>query len=131
MKRPPIELSVPGHIAPADVTALFERVCDGLGRSPADLLICDVASIRRPDAATVDLLARLVLATRRRGGDILVRNASTELLDLLELAGLSGVVPTVPAQDSRRGGRPNIGKKRAVSRKKVIPLIQPSDSSRT
>jgi ABC-type transporter Mla MlaB component len=52
---------------------------------------CDVAGLP-PDAATVDVLARLQLAARRNGRHLCLRNASEELLALLDLAGLRDVV---------------------------------------
>jgi hypothetical protein len=45
-----------------------------------------------PDLAVVNELARLQLAARRLGCSIRLRNACPELWDLLELAGLVGVV---------------------------------------
>jgi ABC-type transporter Mla MlaB component len=44
------------------------------------------------DVAMVDLLARLALATRRRGCDLVLRGAAPELLELIELAGLRDVL---------------------------------------
>jgi hypothetical protein len=45
-----------------------------------------------PDLAVINELARLQLAARRLGCSIRLRNACPELWDLLELAGLVGVV---------------------------------------
>jgi hypothetical protein len=45
-----------------------------------------------PDLAVVDGLARLLLVSRRLGYTIRLRGASTDLLQLLELAGLAGIV---------------------------------------
>jgi hypothetical protein len=42
-----------------------------------------------PDLSTVDELARLALAVRRLGWSLRLRQASGELCDLLELAGLT------------------------------------------
>lgn len=53
---------------------------------------CDVRGFGA-DAATLDVLARLALAARRRGRQLTLRNASPELRDLTALAGLSGVLP--------------------------------------
>jgi hypothetical protein len=55
-------------------------------------ITCDVHGVV-VDAATVDALARLQLAARRRGCLLELRNASPELLDLLEFVGLADVVP--------------------------------------
>jgi ABC-type transporter Mla MlaB component len=46
----------------------------------------------RPDMGVVDQLARLQLEARRLGCSIRLRNVCTELMELLELAGLDDVV---------------------------------------
>jgi ABC-type transporter Mla MlaB component len=51
----------------------------------------DVEALR-VDIATVDWLARLALVARRQGGRLVVRNASAELYELIELAGLADVL---------------------------------------
>lgn len=94
--RPPpatIEVVVGEPFGPADVPWLWDRVRARLsGRSTA-LVTCDVAALDRPDASTVEALARLQLAARRAGCRVLLRHACSELRDLLELMGLSEVVP--------------------------------------
>jgi ABC-type transporter Mla MlaB component len=47
---------------------------------------------RRPDLSVVDGLARLQLAARRAGYSIRLRGAPSQLRELIELAGLSGIV---------------------------------------
>ncbi len=54
-------------------------------------IVCDVGPLR-PDAVTIDALARLQLAAGRRGREIRLRNASSELRELLELVGLADVL---------------------------------------
>jgi anti-anti-sigma regulatory factor len=54
-------------------------------------IVCDVGALA-PDAAAVDALARLQLSARRLGHEILLRDASTELQELLELVGLRDVL---------------------------------------
>jgi hypothetical protein len=49
----------------------------------------------RPGLAVVDELARLQLAARRVGCEIRVWNACPELCELLDLAGLAGVITGV------------------------------------
>lgn len=51
-------------------------------------LSVDVGGLKA-DAATVDALARLALRLRRGGYQIRLRNASDELLELIEFIGLS------------------------------------------
>lgn len=46
-----------------------------------------------PHLGTVDALARLALAARRRGFELRLRRASRELRELVDLAGLAGVLP--------------------------------------
>jgi hypothetical protein len=54
-------------------------------------IVCDVGALA-PDAATVDALARLQLTARRVGHEILLRDASTELQELLDFVGLRDVL---------------------------------------
>ena len=130
MTAPPV-LVIDGPIDHADVVGLCERVRELLEPKDADLVICDVGRLDATGLDAVALLAQLQLAARRSGGRIQVTGASSTLREVLALAGLCDVLGAVPRYASRRGGRPNIGKKRAVSRKNVIPLIRSPDSSRT
>lgn len=52
----------------------------------------DVSDVSRATMGTIDLLARLMLAARRGGGDLRIVGSSEELHDLLELAGLCDVL---------------------------------------
>ena len=88
-----IALVITGPVAPADVSGLCERVRALLECSDADLVVCDVRSIVRPDASTVDALARLQLTARRLGRRVRFRDAGEGLQELLALMGLSDVVP--------------------------------------
>jgi ABC-type transporter Mla MlaB component len=60
--------------------------------APSKVLFCDVRGLR-PDAVTVDALARLQLAARRSGRRVRLRNASAELLELVRFMGLRDVLP--------------------------------------
>jgi hypothetical protein len=60
----------------------------------------DVAELGPCDLEAVDELARIALVARRTGRRICLRGASPELVELIALAGLSGVLP---------GGRVNRG----------------------
>ena len=51
------------------------------------------------DLAVVDELARWQLAARRMGCSVQLRSPSPELRGLIDLAGLSGVLPVVPGVD--------------------------------
>jgi ABC-type transporter Mla MlaB component len=53
---------------------------------------CDLGSVVSADLDLVDRLARLRLDARRRRCRLEIRTANAELVELLELAGLDGVV---------------------------------------
>lgn len=60
------------------------------------LVVCDVGGLAEAGLETVAMLSRLQLTARRRGSSIRVRNASTELHDVLALVGLCRVVGPCP-----------------------------------
>jgi hypothetical protein len=91
-----------GPIARADVAALCERARVLLERNRAELVICDVAALVDPDAATIDALARLQLMARRLGCRVLLRDACGELQQLLAFAGLADVLPLVLRVETSR-----------------------------
>ena len=76
--------TTPTHAA-AEAEALLER-------NEAPVVLCDVSGVE-PDAGTVDALARLQLGARRHGCKVRLRNASAELLRLVEFMGLADVLP--------------------------------------
>lgn len=99
-----------GPLAPAHVPRLWERVQAVVDGPPA-LVECDVTAIRRPDVEVVEMLARLQLAARRAGCRILLRHACGELRGLLQLMGLSQVVPCSgsdlePGRETEQGEPP-------------------------
>ena len=55
-------------------------------------LYVDVDGLKA-DAAALDALARVALSLRRGGYQLRLRHASAELLELIELAGLSRTLP--------------------------------------
>lgn len=55
-------------------------------------LVLDCGPLENPDGETVDRIARLQLAVRRRGLDLRLRNATDPLLELIGLVGLEGVL---------------------------------------
>ena len=87
-----VAFAIGGPITRADLPGLCARICTLLERSGADIVLCDVTSAD-PNAVTVDALARVHLAARRHGCDTRLRGASSELIELLEFAGLRGVLP--------------------------------------
>lgn len=95
MATPPretIAFAIHGPILRSDLPGLCDRVCAILTDAPADEALCDVRGVE-PDAVTVDALARLQLAARRRGCRVRLRNASPALLDLVTFMGLTEVLP--------------------------------------
>ena len=95
---------VEGPIDRADVADLCECVRMLLASSNAELVVCDVGALTRPDAAAIDALARMQLTARRLGSQIRLRNACDTLQDLLALVGLSEVVPlSGPSRIEARG----------------------------
>lgn len=75
-----------------------------LSREP--VVECDVGEVTRPDCTAVDAVARLQLHARRRGREIVLRNASAELQELLELSGLTDVVRCASGSGVEVGGQP-------------------------
>ncbi len=87
-----IAFAVTGPIVRGDLPGLCKRICALLERHDCDVALCDVAGVD-PDAVTVEALARLQLAARRRGCQVRLRHASEDLLDLVAFMGLSDVLP--------------------------------------
>ncbi len=71
---------------------LGDEVGDLLRTTGARQLVCDVGGVIRTDAATVDAVCRIKVMARRVGCRVLVRHASPELVELLDLMGLCEVV---------------------------------------
>src|SRR4051812_42984564 len=63
-------------------------------------IFCDLGELAEADAETVDALARLQLAVRRRGFELRLLRAPTELVCLLELTGLSEVLRIEPGRET-------------------------------
>jgi ABC-type transporter Mla MlaB component len=87
-----VAFAVRGPIARSDLDGLCERVCAVLRESRAAVAFCDVARVE-PDAVTVEALARLQLGARRLGCQVRLRQASSELLQLVAFMGLTDVLP--------------------------------------
>ena len=85
-----VAFAISGPMSRADLPGLCKRVRAVLSRSGA-IVACDVAGVS-VDAVTVDALARLQLAARRRDCCVMLRNPSGELLELVELMGLTHVL---------------------------------------
>jgi ABC-type transporter Mla MlaB component len=105
-----IELGLAGPVERADIPALCERARMLMESSRTRSFICDVGAVAAPDAVTIDALARLQLTALRAGRRLGLSHVSSELQELLDYCGLSGLVPLAAGQTSRRGGRPKSGK---------------------
>jgi ABC-type transporter Mla MlaB component len=66
-------------------------VCRLLAATQPEVVRCDVTGVAA-DAVTVDALARLQLAAQRSGCRVRLRNASADLLDLVDFMGLTDVL---------------------------------------
>jgi anti-anti-sigma regulatory factor len=62
-------------------------------QTPRLIVVVDVSGLTDPDQRTLDGLIRLQLQARRLGASIRLRNARSELVELLALLGLSEVLP--------------------------------------
>jgi ABC-type transporter Mla MlaB component len=87
-----VDFLIWGPIARDDLPGLCDRVCALLSANGSGDVRCDVAGVHA-DAVTVDALARLQLAARRQGCRIHLRNASSDLLELVAFMGLRDVLP--------------------------------------
>jgi ABC-type transporter Mla MlaB component len=86
-----VSFAIHGPITREDLPGLCDRVCTLLEGSGAGVAYCDVSGVE-PDAVVVDALCRLQVGARRRGCQVRLRNASTELLDLVAFMGLCDVL---------------------------------------
>ncbi|WP_197681649.1 STAS domain-containing protein [Actinopolymorpha singaporensis] len=86
-----------GPIERSEIPDLCARFADLVGERPGRRVICDVAGLTEPDAVAVEALARLQLTARRLGCRLWLRHAGCGLRQLIALAGLADVVPSLPA----------------------------------
>ncbi|MDT9699979.1 STAS domain-containing protein [Streptomyces sp. P17] len=94
----PAVLVPAGPVTKDQVTGLCDDVRALLEGSGPGVVVCDVAGLGPPGLGAVDLLARLQLAARRRGGRIRLRDPDPALLALLDLVGLRFEVEGQPEQ---------------------------------
>src|SRR5918992_6316270 len=86
-----LSFAIHGPIRREDLPGLCDRVCALLASSRAEVAYCDVEGVE-PDAVVVDALCRLQLAARRHRCQVRLRNASDELLALVDFMGLCDVL---------------------------------------
>lgn len=87
---PTIVLATAADIARGDLPRLYMRAWELLGHSEAS--ICCDARGAPADALTVDAIAHIALAARRRGREVKLQGASRELLELIAFVGIEDVV---------------------------------------
>lgn len=87
-----------GPLVHGDVARLVERLAAVIQTCGAPTIACDVHDLPA-NLVTVEALARLQLAARRRHRRIRLQRVTPELQLLLELVGLAGVVSVPTAVD--------------------------------
>ena len=65
-------------------------------------LVCDISAVADPDVGTVADLARLHLAARRLDLDVVLRNTSVALAELIEFVGLTEVLCVEPRREAEQ-----------------------------
>jgi len=77
-----------------------------LARGDAEVACWPLPAGQNPDLSVVDQLARLQLAARRVGCSLRLRGASSQLRELIDLAGLSDIVTDAAGLASTDPGGP-------------------------
>ena len=95
-----------GPITRDGIPSLCERARRLLGGCDPGPVACDVGALERPDAVTIDGLARLQLTARRLGYRVELQRACGELEELLVLTGLGDVVPCAGTGPGSSGVEP-------------------------
>jgi hypothetical protein len=93
-----------------------------LARGDAEIASWPLGHGDRPDLAVVDGLARLQCAARRLGLTVWLRDATAELLGLLDLCGLAAVVPGGPVLRVEVAGEAEEGEELGVEE-----VVMPDD----
>ena len=83
--------AIHGPITRSDLPGLCERVCRLLAEVEGGVIACEAKGVE-PDAVTVEALARLQLAARRRGCRVRLTHASEGLRELVAFMGLTDVL---------------------------------------
>jgi phenylalanyl-tRNA synthetase beta subunit len=93
----------------ADLPALIDRVRVELDDGHPDVVVFEVGALISPDLHTIDALARARLVARRDGCELFLADASADLRELLELAGLGDAVPCEEGSALDAKGKPEFG----------------------
>jgi ABC-type transporter Mla MlaB component len=86
--RRTIRVAVRPHLAREEVRALGEQLVRRLSEGDVAEVQVDVSSVRRPDVAYIDALARIQLVARRQDSRVRLIGPCSRLLELLVLVGL-------------------------------------------
>jgi hypothetical protein len=89
-----------GPIAPSDVGGVGARVRALLEESGAQVALLSFDAHVEADLATVDALARAQLQAGRLGCSVALRDGPQALRDVIELAGLAGVLGLEPRREA-------------------------------
>jgi ABC-type transporter Mla MlaB component len=81
-------VAVRPHLAREEVRALGEQLVRRLSEGDVAEVQVDVSSVRRPDVAYIDALARIQLVARRHDSRVRLIGPCSRLLELLVLVGL-------------------------------------------
>jgi ABC-type transporter Mla MlaB component len=100
-----LAFSIYSPIERSDLPGLCERVCKVLAESKSAVVGCDVRGVE-PDAVTVEALARLQLAARRRGCRVRLFYASDRLSELVAFMGLTDILVERPDEERMKGFAP-------------------------
>ena len=90
-----VVFAVAGPIARADLPAICGDVAALLEATGADVALCDVGGLPA-DLVAIDALARIQLAARRKGRQVVLRHAADDLRDMLAFVGLAGALRIEP-----------------------------------
>jgi ABC-type transporter Mla MlaB component len=97
-------VTIGGPIAPGEVDGMCAGLRGAMNTCDPERVVCDVARVRRPDAATIDLLARLALIARRQNRRLTLSGIQIDLSELLAFVGL-GEVPGLCPEPERQAER--------------------------
>lgn len=90
--RPEV-LTLPATIAPGDIPVVCRHLTKVAVGNRAAVVLCDLGNLTRPDAVTLDALARLQLTAQRLGITIALTGTSSDLIELLTMSGFDTVLP--------------------------------------
>jgi ABC-type transporter Mla MlaB component len=98
---PVVTLVIRGPITRASLPGLTDRCCAFFAAQAGAIVMCEVPGVE-PDAVCVDALARLQLVARHNGCTVVLRDASPELIGLVDLMGLADVLVSRPGAAADR-----------------------------